>query len=445
MILVKNERIIEKIVSVSIKCCIFACMEQVSGFYIPPSETTTAQFCEMTEVSASGFNILIRAKRDGRWWVLKALAPAVRNNEVYQGLLQKEFDIMKHVQHPGVVEVTGIEEVDGYGKCLVMEWIDGVTLEKWLQQPHSKTERVHIANQLLVVLEFVHDMQVVHRDLKPSNIMVTRNGSVLKLIDFGLADTDSYAVLKEPAGTDGYVSPEQQKGGPTDVRNDIYSVGVILDKMKLNLSYRLGLNRCLRPLEERYPNMTAMRQHIHSLHRNLLAFWIASGMFVAGTSGVLIYNKVNEPPRGYDVVAEFKVGNLSYKSWGGGVVSVRAANSKDSCIEVPKTVNFQGMTYKIDEIEKKAFADQPDLRKLVFPDTKFHVMKQMVENSPNLHSICFRSALPPVIGNAIWKTRIQDVFSASDFKRVILYVPKGSFDAYRKSVWNQFENIIEYE
>lgn len=378
MILVKNERIIEKIVSVSIKCCIFACMEQVSGFYFPPSETTTAQFCEMTEVSASGFNILIRAKRNGRWWILKALAPAVRNSEVYQSLLQKEFDIMKHVQHPGVAEVMGIEEVDEYGKCLVMEWIDGVTLEKWLQQPHSKMERVHIANQLLVVLEFVHDMQVVHRDLKPSNMMVTRNGSVLKLIDFGLADTDSYAVLKEPAGTDGYVSPEQQKGGPTDVRNDIYSVGVILDKMRLNFSYRLGLKRCLRPLEERYPNMTAMCQHIHSLHRNLLAFWIASGMFVAGTSGVLIYNKVNEPPRGYDVVAEFKVGNLAYKSWGGGVVSVSAANSKDSCIEVPKTVNFQGMTYKIDEIEKKAFANQPDLRKLVFPDTKFHVMKQMV-------------------------------------------------------------------
>lgn len=103
------------------------------------------------------------------------------------------------------------------------------------------------------------------------------------------------------------------------------------------------------------------------------------------------------------------------------------------------------MTYKIDEIEKKAFANQPDLRKLVFPDTKFRVMKQMVENSPNLHSICFRSALPPVIGNAIWKTRIQDVFSESDFKRVILYVPKGSFDAYRNSAWNQFENIIEYE
>ncbi len=121
-------------------------------------------------------------------------------------------------------------------------------------------------------------MQVVHRDLKPSNMMVTRNGSVLKLIDFGLADADSYAILKEPAGTDGYVSPEQQKGGPTDVRNDIYSVGVILDKMKLNLSYRLGLKRCLRPLEERYPNMTAMRACIFIL---CIATCLPSGLLLA--------------------------------------------------------------------------------------------------------------------------------------------------------------------
>lgn len=84
---------------------------------------------------------------------MKALVLAVRNSEVYQSLLQKEFDIMKHVQHPGVAEVMGIEEVDGYGKCLVMEWIDGVTLEE-ASQHHSKAERVHIANQLLVVLEF---------------------------------------------------------------------------------------------------------------------------------------------------------------------------------------------------------------------------------------------------------------------------------------------------
>ena len=419
MILFKKEIKFEKIVWVSIKCCIFACMEQVSGFYFPPSETTSAQFSNMTEISVSGFNILIRAKRDGRWWILKALAPAVRNSEVYQSLFQKEFDIMKHVQHPGVAEVMGIEEVDGYGKCLVMEWIDGVTLEEWLQQHHSKAERVHIANQLLVVLEFVHDMQVVHRDLKPSNMMVTRNGSVLKLIDFGLADADSYAILKEPAGTDGYVSPEQQKGGPTDVRNDIYSLGVILKEMHLGLSYRWAAKHCLRPLEQRYPNVHALRMHIQSFQHRLITMVCIFVFLVLGASGVAIYNKVTKPAELYDVVAHFTIGNLEYKSWGGGLVTVCAANERDSVIEIPLMVNYQGMNYRVDEIEDSAFAAHPLLRRVMLPD------------NPDLHDI--------------WKVKMSDVFKSACFEYVVLYVPEGSVATYRQSAWGRFKNIKEYE
>jgi hypothetical protein len=77
-------------------------MEQVSGFYFPPSGETSSGFLEMEEISVSGFNILVRAKRDGKWWVLKALAPDVRHNEVFRNLLHKEYDILSKIQHPGV-------------------------------------------------------------------------------------------------------------------------------------------------------------------------------------------------------------------------------------------------------------------------------------------------------------------------------------------------------
>ena len=170
-------------------------MEQVSGFYFPLSGQTSSGFSEMEEISVSGFNILVRAKRDGKWWVLKALAPDVRHNEVFRNLLHKEYDILSKIQHPGVVYVEGIEEVDGYGECLVQEWIDGVTLDEWLQKPHSRSQRQQVAHQLLEVMEYVHSQQVVHRDLKLSNIMVTRSGSVVKVIDFGLSDADYYAIL----------------------------------------------------------------------------------------------------------------------------------------------------------------------------------------------------------------------------------------------------------
>lgn len=253
----------------------FAVMNQVSGFIFPLVGEVTESYTEISELSSSGFNILFRAKRNGKWWILKALAPDVRFDSTYLQLQQKEYDILARLDHPGIVKVEGLEEVEGYGRCIVMEWVDGVTLDEWLTQKHSCAERSQIVRQLLLVMEYVHDQQIVHRDLKPANIMVARNGGTIKLIDFGLSDADSYAILKSPAGTDGYVSPEQQKDSMPDVRNDIYSLGVILKEMHLGLSYRWVIKRCLCPMEQRYPNVHSLRMHIWSFqHRLVTMVWI---------------------------------------------------------------------------------------------------------------------------------------------------------------------------
>ena len=208
----------------------------------------------------------------------------------------------------------------------MQEWIDFVTLDEWLSKPHTRSQRRQVAHQLLEVMEYVHSPQVVHRDLKLSNIMVTRSGSVVKVIDFGLSDADYYAILKSPAGTEGYISPEQQRGGPTDVRNDIYSLGIILDKLQLGLSCRLSIRHCLCPLEARYPNVAALRHHILFLHRSLMALWIVLGLLLVGIAGGAIYNKVNQPDTIYDVLSPFKVGHFLCTSWCGVVVSLKAIN-----------------------------------------------------------------------------------------------------------------------
>lgn len=81
----------------------------------------------------------------------------------------------------------------------------------------------------------------------------------------------------------------------------------------------------------------------------------------------------------YDVVAQFTVGNLVYKSWGGGLVTVSAANDRDSVIEIPATVKYKGMDYRIDELEDSAFAAHPFLKRVVMPDNpKLHVMKHIL-------------------------------------------------------------------
>lgn len=88
--------------------------------------------------------------------------------------------------------------VKGYEECIIVEWIDGLTLGQWLKSQHWRIDKRRIFEQLLDAVEFVNDEQVVHRDLKFENVMITRNGENVKLIDFGLADTDCYIVFKQP-------------------------------------------------------------------------------------------------------------------------------------------------------------------------------------------------------------------------------------------------------
>ena len=117
---------------------------------------------------------------------------------------------MSRLQHPGVVEAKSLEDVPGLGRCIVMEWVNGATLKEWLSAgSHSRDERRQVAHQLMDALSHIHSQGVVHRDIKPSNIMVTNTGQSVKVIDFGLADTDAHTTLKQPAGTVSYMAPEQ--------------------------------------------------------------------------------------------------------------------------------------------------------------------------------------------------------------------------------------------
>lgn len=243
----------------------------VSGFIVPADAAVSPRFEEITSLPCKGFNALARARRYGRWWMLKGLKKEYRGKAFYETLLRKEFDILVSLQHPGIVAASGFEVVEGLGECIVMEWVDGVTLAEWLadadrsesrqlaQASRSIYERLAIVGELLDALEYIHKRQLVHRDLKPSNIMVTRNGHHVKLIDFGLSDTDSHHVLKQPAGTSGYISPEQATMRQTDQRNDIYSLGCVLEQLALGKRYAGIIRRCKAPIDERFGSVQEVR------------------------------------------------------------------------------------------------------------------------------------------------------------------------------------------
>ena len=238
-------------------------MDSYSGIIIEESRRSE-QFSDFTPIPCKGFNLLCKAKRYGRWWVLKGLKEQYRQDENYKNLLHKEFDILISLQHPNIVSAYSVEEIPEMGTCIVMEWIDGITLEHWSGR---KPEGEGIFLQLLDAVHYIHAKQIVHRDLKPSNIMITHNGNHVKLIDFGLSDTDDFAILKQPAGTQGYISPEQIVSQQADIRNDIFSIGCILEKILPGKPYTAIIKRCKVPIAQRYANVDELKADFMA-HRN---------------------------------------------------------------------------------------------------------------------------------------------------------------------------------
>lgn len=243
-------------------------MDSNSGIIFPQEAKVSEHFSDISPMPCKGFNTLCKAKRYGRWWLLKGLKAEHQHQETYRHLLRKEFDILVSLQHPNIVSASSIEDIPGLGYCIVMEWIDGRTLRDFINEhPQSDdkdadfSKSLHgIVLQLFDAMEYIHAKQIVHRDLKPSNIMITYNGNHVKLIDFGLSDTDSYAILKQPAGTRNYVSPEQTCSRKADIRNDIYSLGCVLEDMRLGKRYAPIVARCKAPMAERFANVGEVRR-----------------------------------------------------------------------------------------------------------------------------------------------------------------------------------------
>lgn len=226
-----------------------------SGFFLPSGPGSgyhESNDIELLHSSEDGFSELYRVCKNGRFFVYKSLKKEFRGNLLYENLLDKDFNIGFSLSHSGVCQYYAKITHPAVGNCIVMEWIDGCTLEELIRTGAVDSRLCKkIICEICDALDYIHRKQVIHRDLKPENILITHNGLNVKIIDFGLSDTDSYSTLKAPAGTRMYASPELIAGGPVDSRSDIWSLGVIINEM--SGKYRHVASRCLsREIEKRY-------------------------------------------------------------------------------------------------------------------------------------------------------------------------------------------------
>ncbi len=188
------------------------------------------------ETGRGSMGIVYLARREGSSApvAVKLLNPSIAYDAEMSARFVREGRAAALVNDPGVVGVTDFGTLPDGRSFLVMEWVDGPTLEESLGEGGTlpPLEAVRVVLKLLTALEAAHVRGVVHRDLKPSNVFLAPGGLV-KIADFGAAllddplrgtKTEAGLILGTPA----YMAPEQALALPTDARADLYAVGGIL-------------------------------------------------------------------------------------------------------------------------------------------------------------------------------------------------------------------------
>ena len=147
--------------------------------------------------------------------------------------VRREAKVSSELKSPHIVECFGL--VEGEQSFLLLEYMDGRTVDDWLEENQSLSlgQIDDLVRQLLEALAVAHSRGVYHRDIKPENLFLAQEEekTVLKVMDFGLASSLTEARLTrtgEAMGTPLYASPEQLSGNPIDATSDLYSVGVFI-------------------------------------------------------------------------------------------------------------------------------------------------------------------------------------------------------------------------
>ena len=160
-----------------------------------------------------------------RYVAVKVLKQEFSENANFVSKFRVEAQAAAGLMHPNIVNVYDVGEEKGI-YYIVMELVDGITLKNYIYK-----EAVTIALQVSMGLEVAHRNHIIHRDIKPQNIIISRDGKV-KVTDFGIAKAaTSDTITSNVMGSVHYTSPEQARGGFSDEKSDVYSLGVTLYEM----------------------------------------------------------------------------------------------------------------------------------------------------------------------------------------------------------------------
>ncbi len=188
----------------------------------------------LNRIGSGGMSVVFKGRDQklNRYVAIKVLKSEYREDKNFVRKFKEEAQAAACLAHPNIVNVYDVGEHFG-DHYIVMELVEGITLKNYIERKGKLTikEATSIAIQVSMGLEVAHNNDIIHRDIKPQNIMISKDGKV-KVMDFGIAKAaTSETIASNAMGSVHYTSPEQARGGYSDAKSDIYSLGIVMYEM----------------------------------------------------------------------------------------------------------------------------------------------------------------------------------------------------------------------
>lgn len=183
-----------------------------------------------------------RASYRGRYFFIKKARGVSPHS---QAIIRREYELSAGCDHPFIVHVFTLEESGSDSPEIWMEYVEGRNLSEFLAENPGMKTRKRVFTQILDAVGYLHSRGIVHNDLKPENILVTRAGDNVRIVDFGLSDDDAHFLVKTPGCTPAFAAPELRDERKSDVRSDIYSLGLLM-RMIFPGKYGGVVRKCLK-------------------------------------------------------------------------------------------------------------------------------------------------------------------------------------------------------
>lgn len=188
----------------------------------------------LEKIGSGGMSDVFKAlcHKLNRLVAIKLLKEEFSSDSGFVSKFKMEAQAAARLSHPNIVNIYDVVD-EGNLHYIVMELIEGITLKNYISKKGclDVKEAIGVAMQVAQGIAAAHEQGIIHRDIKPQNIIIARDGKV-KVADFGIARAASSQTLSATAvGSVHYISPEQARGGYSDVRSDIYSLGITMYEM----------------------------------------------------------------------------------------------------------------------------------------------------------------------------------------------------------------------